>query len=361
MAPDRRADRQRAVLKAAHALGIEALLVGHLPNIRYLTGFTGSAGLLLVTERGTALLTDARYATQAVAEAGDTARVEIHETDLWACLAERLREWAPRTVGYERDRITVRNAGRLCEAFAGRLVPAPGLVEEQRVTKDPGEQQWIREAVRVAEGALEAVLPAIRAGQTEAAVAGRLEAALRERGSEAHPFPVIVASGPRSALPHAGTTTRTIGANELLLLDFGAQVGGYCADLTRTVVVGRADARQREVWEAVRSAQAAALAGLRPGLTGAQADAVARASLARAGFGEAFRHSLGHGLGLEVHENPRLGRTARETLPAGAVVTVEPGVYLEGWGGVRLEDDAVVTPEGAHSLSTPVSGLVELG
>lgn len=205
------------------------------------------------------------------------------------------------------------------------------------------------------------MLPAVRPGLGELEIAALLEGALRRRGSEWHPFPTIVASGPRSALPHARTSPRAVQAGEWVLLDFGAQVDGYCADLTRTVVVGaRADERQRTIYELVRTAQRRALEHLRAGMTGREGDALARDVIAARGFGDAFGHSLGHGLGLEVHEGPRLAPTADATLPLHAVVTVEPGIYLPGWGGVRLEDDVHLGPEGADLLSDGRTELVEL-
>ncbi|HEU5358633.1 MAG TPA: M24 family metallopeptidase, partial [Gemmatimonadales bacterium] len=204
------------------------------------------------------------------------------------------------------------------------------------------------------------VLPGVRVGESELAVAARLEAALRVRGSEWHPFPTIVASGPRAALPHARSTERTIAPGEWLLIDFGAQVDGYCSDLTRTVVVGKADTRQRAVYEVVEAAQRRAREGVRAGMTGREADALARDLIAQRGYGEAFGHSLGHGLGLEVHEAPRLSPTAEAVLPEGAVVTIEPGIYLPGWGGVRLEDDVLLAPEGPRCLSDGRTSLIEL-
>jgi Xaa-Pro aminopeptidase len=192
-------------------------------------------------------------------------------------------------------------------------------------------------------------------------VGAALESALRRRGSEWHPFPTIVASGPRSALPHARTSGRVVAAGELLLLDFGAQVDGYCADLTRTVVVGaRADERQRTVHELVQTAQRRAIEHLRPGMPAREGDALARDLIATRGFGEAFGHSLGHGLGLEVHEAPRLAPTADTLLPPHAVVTVEPGVYFPGWGGIRLEDDVYLGPDGTECLSDGRTELLEL-
>jgi Xaa-Pro aminopeptidase len=205
------------------------------------------------------------------------------------------------------------------------------------------------------------VLPGVGVGQSEQEVAAALEAALRRRGSEWHPFPTIVASGPRSALPHARTSARLIEPGDWLLLDFGAQVAGYCADLTRTVVVGRrADDRQRAVYQLVQAAQRRALEHLRAGMAGREGDALAREVIAERGFGHAFGHSLGHGLGLEVHEAPRLSATAEAPIPLHAVVTVEPGIYLPGWGGVRLEDDVYLGPDGPECLSDNRTELVEL-
>jgi Xaa-Pro aminopeptidase len=263
-------------------------------------------------------------------------------------------------LGIEASAVTVRDAERISERTRGRVVPTTELVESLRVEKDVEEVDAIRAAADLAHAALAEVLPTVRAGERELDVAARLEAALRRRGSEWHPFQTIVASGPRSALPHARTTAREIARGEWLLLDFGAQVDGYCADLTRTVAVGRADERQREVYEIVRAAQRRARDGLRVGMTGREADALAREPIAARGYGDAFGHSLGHALGLEVHEAPRLAATADAPLPCGAVVTVEPGIYLPGWGGVRLEDDVYLGPEGPELLSDGRTELIEL-
>jgi Xaa-Pro aminopeptidase len=355
------AERLVALRRRLADAGLDALLVTHTPGIRYLSGFTGSSGLLLVDGTSAVLVTDGRYAVQAPAEVGDLLEVEIEPANLWERLRQVLTARRPRVLGFERDRLTVQAAERLQTAASGRLEPTSGLVDGLRVSKDRDEIMAIQAAVDLALAALAETLPTIRVGQSELEVAARLETALRLRGSEWHPFPTIVASGPRSALPHARTSTRAIGAGEFVLIDFGAQVDGYCSDLTRTVVVGApADGRQRETYAAVREAQQLALAALRPGMTGREADGVARQALEAKGLGDAFRHSLGHGLGLEVHEDPRLSATAAEPLPAGAVVTVEPGVYFEGWGGVRLEDDAVLTANGPELLSPGAPELVEL-
>ena len=341
--------------------GLDALLVTHLPNIRYLTGFSGSAALLLVRGDSTTLITDFRYAVQAPSEAGEAAVVEVDQKSVWERLGRLLGAAPPDQLGIEAQAITVRDAERVGGLIRGQLVPTADLVERLRTVKAPEEIEAIRAAAALAQAALAEVLPTVRVGQTEREVAAALEAALRRRGSEWHPFPTIVASGPRSALPHARTSARPIERGDWLLLDFGAQVDGYCADLTRTVVVGgRADERQRTIYELVRSAQLRALEHLRAGMTGREGDALAREVIAARGFGEAFGHSLGHGLGLEVHEAPRLAPTAEAALPLHAVVTVEPGIYLPGWGGVRLEDDIHLGPAGAVVLSDGRTDLVEL-
>ena len=361
MPPDRRGERQAALRVALEGEGLDGLLVTHLPNIRYLTGFSGSAALLLVRPDTTTLITDFRYAAQAPDEAGGAAVVEVDRKSVWERLGRLLGEHPAAVLGIESHALTVRDAERVAGLTRGRLVPTADLVERLRAVKSPEEVDAVRAAAALAQAALAELLPAVRVGQTEQEVGAALEAGLRRRGSEWHPFPTIVASGPRTALPHARTSPRPIGPGEWLLLDFGAQVDGYCADLTRTVVVGaRADERQRTVYDLVRAAQLRALQHLRPGMTGREGDALAREVIAARGFGEAFGHSLGHGLGLEVHEAPRLAPTADPPLPLHAVVTVEPGIYLPGWGGVRLEDDVYLGPDGAVLLSDGRTELVEL-
>ncbi len=361
MPPDRRGERQSALRTALQGAGLDGLLVTHLPNIRYLTGFTGSAALLLVRSDTTILISDFRYSEQALVEVGSAAAVEIDQRSVWERLGRVLAARSTPILGVEAHSLTVRDAERVSNLTRGRVLPTSDLVENLRAIKSPEEVSAIRDAAALAQEALAEVLPGVRPGQTELEVGSALESALRRRGSEWHPFPTIVASGPRSALPHARTSGRVVGAGELLLLDFGAQVNGYCADLTRTVVVGaRADDRQRTVYELVRVAQRRAIEHLRPGMPACEGDALARDVIATRGFGEAFGHSLGHGLGLEVHEAPRLAPTSDTPLPEHAVVTVEPGIYFPGWGGVRLEDDVYLGTSGTECLSDGRTELLEL-
>jgi len=363
MAADRRRARQEALVRAFEAEALDGLVVTSHANIRYLTGFSGSAAVVAITRADVLLVTDFRYDEQARAEAGGVARVEVDSTSVWDRFFKELASLGPlNALGYEAHALSVHDAERFAAAGkAWRWIPTTDLVERLRVAKDAGEVAAIRSAAQLAGEALRLTLAQVQPGMTELAIAGALEGALRRLGSEGHPFATIVASGPRSALPHARSSPRAVAAGEWLLLDFGAQVDGYCADITRTVVVGaRATERQRVLYGLVREAQQRARAGVRAGMSGRDADALAREPIAARGFGEAFGHSLGHGLGLEVHEAPRLSKTNPEPLPAGAVVTIEPGVYLPRDGGVRIEDDVHLAAAGPELLSDGLTDLLEL-
>jgi Xaa-Pro aminopeptidase len=359
---DLRSRRIAALVDGLSAAHLDGLLLTGLSNIRYLTGFSGSSALLVVTPREVVLITDFRYQTQVADEVGDLARVAIEPSSLWTGLWQQLAQLPVKVLGFETAHIQHRDFQRLVEAGSRwQWRPTVDLVEALRERKDELEIARIREAADVATRALERTLPQIRVGMTELAVAGVLEKALRDEGSEGFPFPSIVASGPRSALPHARSSTRPLASGDLLLMDFGAEVGGYCSDVTRTMVVGRATDQHREVYEVVRQANDLAANGVRAGMSGRDADGIARHYIDRAGFGDLFGHSLGHGIGLEVHEAPRLARTADGALPEGAVVTIEPGIYRPGWGGVRIEDDVVLGAAGPHILTEFPRELMELG
>jgi Xaa-Pro aminopeptidase len=359
---DPRLDRQAAVVALCDAEGIDGLIIQSLPNIRYLTGFTGSAGICVVGREGTMLVTDFRYAIQAPQESATVCRIEIDQVNVWDRLLKILGGGPSEVFGFEAQIATVGDVERLAAGLKTRPQGTKGLVERPRMRKSAAEVAAIRAAAVLAEEALTELIPTVRVGEEEFAIAARLEAGLRRRGSEWHPFPTIVASGPRSALPHARTSARRVGMGEFLLIDYGAQVDGYCSDITRTFVVGGTpDEKQRQVYDAVEEAARRAREGVRAGMTGREADALARKPLAERGYGEAFGHSLGHGLGLEVHEAPRLSPTAEAVLPDGAVVTIEPGVYLPGWGGVRIEDDVVLGADHAEPLTGFPRQLTILG
>lgn len=361
---DRRPARIAALATALERAHLDGVLLTGLPNIRYLTGFTGSSALCFVTARGEVLLvTDFRYQTQVADEVGELARTSIEPQSLWSGLWALLPQYAHvRVAGFESSHLLHRDFARLLEqGERWQWRPVTDLVEALRERKDAGEVAHVRAAAAIAEAALARTLEQVRPGLTELQVAGLLEHALRDAGSEAFPFETIVASGPRSALPHARASARVIERGDYLLLDFGALSGGYCSDITRTVVVGQASGEQRAVHDIVRQANAVAVAGVRAGMKGRDADALARGYIEARGWGEAFGHSLGHGLGLEVHEAPRLSRAADAALPAGAVVTIEPGIYRPGWGGVRIEDDVHLGADGTDVLTTFTRDLLEIG
>lgn len=360
---DPRPERLAALVRALEGSRLDGVLLTGLANIRYLTGFSGTSALAFVGIRGELLfVTDFRYKTQVADEVGDFARVFVEGQSLWAGLWQQLPQLAyVELAGFESAHLLHRDFQRLLDSGARwQWRPTSELVEGLRERKDLGEVGLISRAASIAVGALERTLPEIRRGMRELDVAGALERALREHGSEGFPFPTIVASGARSALPHARSSAKVVEDGDFLLMDFGAEYAGYCADVTRTVVVGRASARQREVYESVQHANEIAVAGVRAGMRGRDADALARDYIDRRGYGELFGHSLGHGIGLEVHESPRLARGAEAPLALGSVVTIEPGVYQPGWGGVRVEDDVFLAPEGPQLLTHYTRELLEI-
>jgi Xaa-Pro aminopeptidase len=355
-----RAARLQARLPDA---GVDALLVTRLPNVRYLTGFSGSAATLLVRADGLCFITDGRYETQAreqLASAGVEARIEIGLTQ--AAQQEFLVDAVAGTarLGLEAHGVTWAEQRALAASLRGvELVPTDGLAETLRRVKDRGEIDRIQAACAIADDALAEVLTTLPDGPTEADVAVALEHGMRRRGASAMSFDPIVASGPNGAKPHARPSTRRVQPGELVVLDFGCIVDGYCSDMTRTVSVGDPGEEARDLWYLVAASQRAGRDAVRAGVACADVDQASRAVIEAAGLGEAFVHGTGHGVGLEIHEAPRVARRAPGTLEPGAVVTVEPGVYLPGVGGVRIEDTVVVTQDGAVALTEfPKSLLV---
>jgi Xaa-Pro aminopeptidase len=354
--------REMGVRRALSERDLDAFIVTHTPNVRYLTGFSGSAGLLLVLPGEMVFFSDFRYSEQAEKEVGGKAVIEIVASDVWTRVWEVLAVNSVKAVGFESHVTSVDEMHRYDEKSSEwEFSPVPRLVEELRMVKDPQEVASIREAANLATCALDRVLSAcVSSGRREIDVAADLERELRILGSEWHPFDTIVASGPHSALPHAGTSQREIQSGDFLLFDFGARVDGYCSDITRTVVVGRASEKHKEVYEVVRNAQEVACENVSAGLLGKEADHIARSLIEASGFGDQFGHSLGHGLGLEVHEEPRLAKTNDQPVPVGSVVTIEPGVYLPGWGGVRIEDDVYLGDVETEMLSDYTKELIEI-
>ncbi|HEU5301479.1 MAG TPA: aminopeptidase P family protein [Acidimicrobiia bacterium] len=356
-----RADRVRARVADA---GCDVLVVTRLPNVRYLTGFTGSAGVVLVMPDELVLLTDGRYTTQSREQldaAGVTAEVDIVASS--ALQFDRIRSHcAPGTrVGLEAHGVTWAQQRGFADALAAcSLVATEEVVEGLRRVKESGEVARIRAACAIADDALQATLPMLADRPTEQQFALALEVGMRERGASGTSFDSIVASGPNGAMPHARPSARPIEPGELVVIDFGCIVDGYCSDMTRTVSLGDPGPDARRLWDVVRESQNAGRAAVAEGVACAAVDRASRAVIDDAGWGELFSHGTGHGVGLEIHEAPRVAKTASGTLDRGVVVTVEPGVYLPGVGGVRLEDTVVVTSTGADALTEfPKTLLVE--
>lgn len=362
LARSRFADRLHRLRLSLSSLGADAILVSSLPNIRYLCGFTGSSGLLLIESSGGAFFTDSRYTFQAHEEVAG-ARIHIAKQGLLRAAGEALRrKRGHRRVAFSPSSLTVAQKQSL-EAATGkgmRWVPDQSVVEKLRCVKDASELASMQEAADIISRVFEAVLPLIRPGISELGLAAEIEHEMKRRGASGASFETIVASGVRSAWPHARPSSNLLKKDELVVLDQGAILRGYCSDMTRTVFLGKAPGRIRKLYKAVLDAQQAAKAAVRPGVKAGDVDRAARAVLRQAGLARYFTHSTGHGLGLEVHEMPRLGRGDEFVLQEGMVVTVEPGVYVEGLGGVRIEDDVVVTAQGALDLTNAPREFLEL-
>jgi Xaa-Pro aminopeptidase len=347
-------DRADRVAEALAAREADLLLVTDLHNVRWLTGFTGSSGAAVVGRDGTRrFVTDFRYLTQS-AEQLDPAWEREIAVDLLAGVVRALPGSGELALAFDDAHMSVKDHAKLAGMLRARveLVGAGGLVEELRAVKDEDELDAIRAAARLADDALAEVLGGGLVGRTEREVAVDLEFAIRRRGAEAVSFPPIVAAGDHGALPHAEPRDVAIAAGTLCVVDWGAQLDGYASDCTRTFATGAIDPRDAEVYELVLRAQEAALAAVRPGPTGREVDAVARAIIDAAGHAEHFGHGLGHGVGLDVHEGPRLSKQGETALVSGMVVTVEPGVYVPGAVGVRIEDLVIVSDDGAEVVSS---------
>ncbi|MDO8915430.1 MAG: aminopeptidase P family protein [Coriobacteriia bacterium] len=343
----------------------EAALVTLPVNMRYLTGFEGVfdegiAAAVLVTADVARFYTDFRYAEAAkVAAAGTPWAVHIQADSLYVEICRELRAEGISTLTIE-DSVPFGRFKFISEQFIGRVVVAEHQIEDLRQVKETAEIEAIQRAAALTDRAFDHILGFIRAGMREVDIAVELEGYMRMNGSEGLAFDSIVASGPNSARPHAGVTDRVINDGEFLKLDFGARVDGYCSDMTRTVMVGEATAEHRRIYDAVLLANEAAIAGARAGMAGSDIDAIARDLLTAKGFGENFGHGLGHGVGLAVHELPSLGRASRGPVRSGSVVTIEPGVYLPGFGGVRIEDLVVVEDGGVRLLSHSPKELIQV-
>ncbi|WP_437204538.1 M24 family metallopeptidase [Planctomicrobium sp. SH664] len=352
---DRYSRRRGQLRKLLKSQQLDALLVTGEANVTWLTGFTGDSTWLLLTLDDAVLLSDFRFVTQLAEESPDVeAVIRTSAQSLAVVWGEQVQRGKLERVGFESHLVTVESIEQLaancqkCELF-----PASRLVESLRAVKDSEEIAELRTAIRFAERGFESLKATLTKGKTESQVAAELEFALRQFGADGLSFPAIVAVGDRAALPHYRAGKNLISASPILLVDWGAKgPGGYRSDLTRTLLTGKGDRKFEKVYRTVLQAQLEAIAAIRPGIECREVDEVARKVIREAGFGKYFDHGLGHGIGLDVHEFPRLSRGSTTVLRPGMVVTVEPGIYLPGWGGVRIEDDVLVTRQGCEVLST---------
>jgi Xaa-Pro aminopeptidase len=359
--------RQQRLQNSLSANRLDALLVTHPPNLRYLCGFTGSSGALLFTGRKRVFITDGRYSEQARAEVRSAQIVIARRGPLaaaaaWLSAHRKKGSRAPSKIGIEGEHMTVAARSRLAGILPSsvRLREAPALVEQARMVKDEEEIACLRAAVLLGASLFDRALEVIRPGVREAEVAAEMEYATRKAGAEAMSFETIIASGERSALPHGRASQAAIPGQGFVVCDFGVILSGYCSDMTRTVFVGRPSAEARGVYQAVKQAQQAAVDAVRPGISVGEVDRVARKSLQKSGLAKYFTHSTGHGVGLEIHEAPRVAAGQTEILEPGMVITIEPGVYVPGKWGVRIEDMVVVTERGCEVLTPTSKELVAI-
>ena len=343
---------------------LDVLIVSQPENRRYLSGFTGSAGCLLISANNAFLAVDFRYVEQAKKEALDFEVVHV-KGDLANWLPKLASDLRFKRVGFEADHIPFAIYQQLCKVVGDgqyqiQLMPTNGLVESIRAVKEPEEIKLIAEAVGLADAAFAHAKSIIRPGVSEKEAAWKLERFLREMGSEPMPFDIIVASGSNAALPHAKPSEKVIFENEPVVIDLGARVNGYCSDLSRTFFSGGEDETFSKIYDIVLGAQLTALATIMAGTSGDQADRLARTVIEQAGYSDAFGHGLGHGVGLETHESPRLGPGSSDLLIDGMVFTIEPGIYIPGWGGVRIED-TVVMENGRVKALTRADKIANIG
>ncbi len=351
--------RQAKLREHLASTRFDALLISHLPNLRYLCGFTGSSGLLLVEATGSVFFTDVRYDTQAHTEVKAAKVVIAPQAVLQAVgkfLTARRKRAQAWTIGVESEHFTLADKKRLNDLMpsATRLKESPAIVERLRMVKDADELVRIRAAVNLGAKLFNRAIEVIRPGVKESEVAAEMEYAARRAGAEEMSFPTIIASGARSALPHGRASEQAIRPGGFVVCDFGVILEGYCSDQTRTVWVGSVPEDARRAYEAVREAQQAAVDAVKPGVTTGEVDSAARKVLQKAGLGRYFTHSTGHGVGIEIHEAPRVAASYEEILKPGMVITIEPGVYFPGKWGVRIEDMLAVTASGCEVL-TPTS------
>lgn len=340
-------------------LQIDALLVTSDINRRYISGFTGTAGSVVITKTDAVLITDFRYREQAGAQAEGFNVIEM-EQSMNQSINDVLKQAGVKRLGFEKEHVAYGQYEVLCKELAAELVPAGGLIEGIRMIKSDAELDIMRHAAKIADDAFEYIQTKIRPGVREIDISNELEFFMRKQGATSSSFDIIVASGLRSAMPHGVASDKEIQSGELVTLDFGALYKGYCSDITRTVAVGEISDELNKIYDTVLEAQLRGVEGVKPGMTGKEADALTRDYINAAGYGKYFGHSTGHAVGMEVHELPSLSHRSEMKLLPGMVVTVEPGIYIPGIGGCRIEDDLVITEHGNERLTNSKKELIHL-
>lgn len=338
---------------------IDGLLITNMFNLRYMTGFTGTTGLAIVSQNDAVFITDFRYTEQSKKQV-EHFRIVEHKGIIEDEIANQIQEMGIKQLGFEKDTVTFSTYEIYKEKFKADLVPVSGLIEKIRLIKTPEEINIIKVACEIADAAFSHILTYIQPGVTELEVSNELEFFMRKQGATSSSFDTIVASGKNSALPHGVASTKVIEKGDFVTLDFGAYYNGYVSDMTRTIAVGEPSDKLKEIYDIVLQAQLLGVEKIGPGMTCKEADAIVRNFIDEKGYGKAFGHSTGHGIGLEIHESPALSTRSNVVLEQNMVVTVEPGIYLPGIGGVRIEDDVVITESGTETLTKSPKELIIL-
>jgi len=335
---------------AMETAGVDGFLLTSTYNIRYMSNFTGSSGVVLISTKEAKFITDFRYTEQAAKQVVGYEIIK-HKGSVLGSVAEQAKAMGIKKLGFEQDHVTFSYYKALESVFLGELAPVSGLTEKLRLIKTPTEIKILKDAAEIADAAFAHIVTFIRPGLTELEISNELEFFMRRQGATSSSFDTIVASGKRSALPHGVATNKVIENGDFVTLDYGAYYNGYVSDITRTLAVGQPSDELKKIYQIVLEAQLAGMSGIKPGMTGKEADALTRDIIEDYGYGPYFGHSTGHGIGLEVHEEPGLSAKSAVILVPGMAVTVEPGIYLPGIGGVRIEDDTLITKEGNEALT----------
>ncbi len=352
-------ERLKNIQEVVRSKGLDAILISKPENRFYLSGFTGSSGFLIISPEEAYLVTDFRYIEQAQQQV-ECFKVIKHETPAFKTINNLLKELDISKLGFEANHLTFEQYTSFNENLECSLIPQKNIVEELRKVKSVEEVKKIKKAAEISEKAFESILAKIKPGVTEKELALELEFSMKKMGAESLSFDIIVASGKRSSLPHGRATNKKIEEGDLITFDFGCKHDSYCSDMTRTVVLGKPSEEQVNIYYTVLAAQQKALQRIKAGMKAAEIDSIAREVITSAGYGDYFGHGLGHGVGLEIHEAPRLSKEGDETLQPGMVVTIEPGIYMPDFGGVRIEDIVVITENGCNNLNTFTKELIKL-